>query len=281
MANEDHVSTRRLMLGAGLAAMLACASAFAPTAGAARPLEEARKSGKLIAGVSGDNPPFGFVDTSGVQQGYDADIQRAFAKSLGLEVQFMQLSLAARIPSLVSQKVDILIAGLGMTEERAKSVQYTVPYLETKMFVVAAKPMKIASSADLSKFVLGTPRSSTLDTMLTAAAPKGSDIRRFDDDPASIQALLSGQVQAIAANQFTVERLEERSPGTYDVKLLLGNVWYGGATRLGEKDWNQAFNAFFQQFRATDEFRAIYRKWMKNDVPMFPEKVEGISFETK
>ena len=236
---------------------------------------------QLIAGVSGDNPPFGFVDTSGTQQGYDADIQRAFAKSLGLEVQFAQLSLAARIPSLLSQKVDILIAGLGMTEERAKSVQYTVPYLETKMYVVAAKPVKISAPAELAKFVLGTPRSSTLDTMLTAAAPKGSDIRRFDDDPASIQALLSGQVQAIAANQFTVERLEERSPGTYEVKLLLGNVWYGGATRRGEKDWNQAFNAFFESFRSTDEFRAIYRKWMKSDIPTFPDKVEGISFEAK
>lgn len=261
--------------------LVSCAPLVFSTSVLARSLEEAKKSGKIIAGVSGDNPPFGFVDTSGTQQGYDAEIHRAFAKSLGLEVQFSQLSLAARIPSLVSRKVDILIAGLGMTQERAKSVQFTVPYLETKMYVVAAKPVKIAASSDLSKFVLGTPRSSTLDTMLTAVAPKGSDIRRFDDDPASIQALLSGQVEAIAANQFTVEKLEERSPGTYDIKLLLGNVWYGGATRLGEKDWNHAFNSFFLKFRTTDEFRSIYRKWMKSDVPSFPEEIEGISFEVK
>jgi len=244
----------------------------------ARSLEEAKESGKLIVGVSGDNPPFGFIDTSGTQKGYDAEIAEAFAKSLGLQVQYAQLSLAARIPSLLAQKVDILIAGLGMTEERAKSVQFSVPYLETKMYVVGNKDTKIASPADLASVSVGTPRSSTLDTLLSAVAPKSTDIRRFDDDSATIQSLLSGQVTAIAANQFAIDRLESLAPGTYENKIVIGGVWYGAATRPGEKDWNKAFNDFFQSYKTTDEYRALFKKWIKNDVPKFPTELKGITF---
>ena len=259
-------------------AALVVASLALPRAAEARSLEEAKQSGKIVVGISGDNPPYGFVDTSGTQQGFDAEIARAFAKSLGVEVEFAQLSLAARIPSLVSQKVDILIAGLGMTAERAKSVQFTTPYLETKMYVVSKKETPLTSEADLGKYILGTPRSSTLDVLLTAAAPKDADIRRFDDDSATIQSLLSGQTDAIAANQFALERLEGLQPGAFENKVQIGSIWFGAASRPGEKDWNQAFNDFFAKYRQTDEYRDGLKKWTKNDVPQFPSELKDISF---
>jgi len=269
------IGRRAMMSVFALALLLGAAM---PQSANARSLDEAKKSGKLIVGVSGDNPPFGFVDTSGTQQGFDAEIAQAFAKSLGLQLQYTQLSLAARIPSLLAQKVDILIAGLGMTEERAKSVQFTVPYLETKMYVVGKKDAKIAAPKDLASVSVGTPRSSTLDTLLSAVAPKSTDIRRFDDDSATIQSLLSGQVTAIAANQFAIDRLEGLAPGTYENKIVIGGVWYGAATGPGEKDWNTAFNEFFQSYKTTEEYRALFKKWIKSDVPQFPTELKGISF---
>jgi len=272
---RDGIGRRALIAAVTLAAVLPL---VVPHVTNARSLDDAKRSGKLVVGVSGDNPPFGFVDTSGTQQGYDSEIAKAFAKNLGLELEFIQLSLAARIPSLLSEKVDILIAGLGMTPERAKSIQFTMPYLETKMYVVGKRDTKITSPDNLGSLSIGTPRSSTLDTLLTAVAPKSTDIRRFDDDSATIQALLSGQVPAIAANQFAMERLEGLAPGTYENKIVIGGVWYGAATRPGEKDWNKAFNDFFQAYRTSDEYRALFKKWIKNDVPQFPAELKGITF---
>ncbi|NKK72799.1 transporter substrate-binding domain-containing protein [Rhizobium leguminosarum bv. viciae] len=203
---------------------------------------------------------------------------RAFAKSLGLEIKFTNLSLAARIPSLVSQKVDIIISGLGITAERAKSVQFSAPYLETKMYVIAGKDKKIASPDDLAGVAVGVPRSSTIDTLLTAASPKATDIRRFDDDASNIQSLMSGQVEAIGANQFYSDRLSTIQPGVYENKFSIGSTWYGAATRPGEKDWNEAFNSFIFKFRTTKEFADIYKTWVKSDVPRFPNDVDGVSF---
>ncbi|TGV48414.1 transporter substrate-binding domain-containing protein, partial [Mesorhizobium sp. M2D.F.Ca.ET.160.01.1.1] len=84
--------------------------------------------GTLVVGIQGDNAPWGFVNTSGVQDGFDADVANLFAKELGVKVQFQPLAVANRIPALTTGKVDILFATMAMTEERAKAIQYSKPY---------------------------------------------------------------------------------------------------------------------------------------------------------
>ena len=56
--------------------------------GRARTLEEAKAAGTIVVGIQGDNQPWGFIDSSGVQSGFDADIAKAFAEYLGVEVEF-------------------------------------------------------------------------------------------------------------------------------------------------------------------------------------------------
>ncbi|WP_320202181.1 transporter substrate-binding domain-containing protein (plasmid) [Agrobacterium sp. rho-13.3] len=283
--NTRTNSARRLkpVANTTLLSLFTAALIFASLPGfaQARDLETAKKAGKIIIGISGDNPPYGFMDTAGKQQGFDAEIATAFAKSLGVELQFAQLSLAARIPSLASQKVDMLIASLGMTPERAQSVQFSAPYLEVRNYIISEKTATVTKPDDLKALIVGTPRSSTIDTLLTAMAPTGTDIRRFDDDSATIQSLLSGQVNAIAANQFAIGKLDGLKPGTYEGKLVIGNIWFAAASRPGEKDWNQAFNDFITKYRQTDEFKQSYAKWIKVDVPKFPESVENVPFVVK
>ncbi len=255
--------------------------ALAPLTGgaaSARSLEEAKASGAIIVGIQGDNSPWGFIDSAGVQDGFDADIARAFAKSQGVEVKFFPLAVANRIPALTSGKVDALFASMGMTPERAKSVQYSLPYAANQLYVVAAKETKITNAADLAGLDVGVPRSAPMDTNLTAIAPADTNILRFDDDAANIQALLSGQVAAIGANQFYLQRLETARPGVYENKFEIGRLFNGAATRLGEADWNEALNAFLADYMKTDEYKAVYQKWMRIDPPEFPATLEGVPF---
>lgn len=264
--------SRRAVLAAGILI------AALPMAAQARSLADAKASGAITVGIQGDNSPWGFVNSSGVQDGYDADIARAFAKHLGVEVKFTPLAVANRIPALQTQKVDLLFATMGMTAERAKSIQYSIPYAANQLSVVAPKTVKITTAADLSGQTIGVPRASAMDNSLTAIAPSGANILRFDDDAANIQALLSGQVEAVGANQFYLQRLETARPGVYENKLPLTALYNGAATRLGEKDWNDAVNAFLVEFMKSDEYKAIYQKWMKLDPPAFPESLPSIPF---
>ena len=265
----------------GLLAALALATAL-PLAFAgradARDLEEAKAAGGIVVGIQGDNSPWGFINSAGTQDGFDADVATAFAKSLGLEITFMPLAVANRIPALQTGKVDILFATMAMTEERAKSIQYSIPYAANQLQVVAAKDKAIKGPEDLSGLTIGVPRSTAQDNSLTALAPSDTDILRFDDDAATIQALLSGQVDAVGANQFYTQRLDAARPGVYENKFPLSTIYNGAGTRLGETDWNAAANAFLAEFRTTDEYKAIYDKWMHLTPPEFPESLPNIPF---
>ncbi len=270
----SRMTRRGLLFAAALAATLPL---FAGAA-SARSLEEAKASGAILVGIQGDNSPWGFIDSSGVQQGLDADMATAFAKSLGVEVKFVPLAVANRIPALQTGKVDILFATMGMTAERAKTIQYSQPYAANQLSVVAPKDMKITDPADLSGKTIGVPRSSAMDTSLTKIAPADANLLRFDDDAANIQALLSGQVEAVGANQFYLQRLETARPGVYENKIPLVTLYNGAASRLGEADWNEALNGFLAAFIPTEEYKAIYEKWLKLAPPTYPTELADIPF---
>lgn len=272
------ISRRGILAAAALAAVLPF---MGTTASDAASLEDAKARGRAIIGIQGDNPPWGFIDSSGKQDGFDAAMGEAFAKSLGLEVEFMPLAVPSRIPALTTGKVDVLFATMAMTEERAKALQYSKPYASNGIFVLSAKDLDLTGPEKLSGLEVGVPRSSTMDTAITAIAPADSTIRRFDDDASTVQALLSGQVQAAAVNQFYIKWVEASRPGVYENKFELMRSYNGAGTRLGEADWNEAVNSFLDGFMKTPEYAALYAKWLSQNLPSFPESIENIPFTVK
>jgi polar amino acid transport system substrate-binding protein len=268
---------RRHVLLAGLSLLAATAIVGQPAL--ALTPAEIKARGKLVVGIQGDNPPWGFVNSSGKQEGFDADIAELFGKELGVPVEFAPLAVANRIPALTTGRVDILFATMAMLPERAKVVQFSKPYVANTMGLVAAKSTPIKTSEDMGKFTIGVPRSSVQDTQVTKNAPPSTTIRRFDDDAATIQALVSGQVQAIGSNMFYVDRLNQADPGAYETKLEFTRLYNGACTRPGEKELNAAVNAFIEKIRANGDLAKITRKWMKQDPVQFPSSVEGVPFD--
>lgn len=275
----QHINSRRMLLGA---AMLVAASAFISTCASAVTPAEIKAKGKLVIGIQAANPPWGFVDaTSGSADGVDADMGKLFAKELGVTAEFVGLEVANRIPSLTSGRVDVLFATMAMLPDRAKAVQYSKPYVANTIYLVAPKSTVIKSDADMGKYVIGVPRSSTQDTDVTKHAPAGTTIRRFDNDAATIQAMLSGQVQAVGGNVFYAKRLNEAAPNTYENKLEFTQLYNGACSRLEDKDLNAALNAFVDKIKANGDLARIQQKWMGTSMLNFPTSVEGVSFVAK
>jgi polar amino acid transport system substrate-binding protein len=269
-------SLNRRQLGVTLLTLSAIVVAGGSQAGT---LEDVKKKGVVVIGIQGDNPPWGYVDSSGKQDGIDADMGRAFAEYLGVKAEFVPLAVANRIPALTTGRVDILFATMAMLPERAKVVQYSKPYVANEITLVAAQATPINSNADMGKYVIGVPRSSTQDTQVTNNAPAGAEIRRFDDDAATIQALLSGQVQAVGANSFYPQRLNAAKPELgFEPKLHFTALYNWACTRLGEKEWNETANKFVDQIKSNGKLAAFYAKWMKAPVPVFPDSVPGVPF---
>jgi len=272
----DHQNlSRRLVLGGAVATL---GVSFLARRALAQSVDEVKKRGKVIIGIQGDNPPWGYVDASGVQSGFDADVGKLFGAYLGVPAEFMPLAVVNRIPALTTGRCDVLFATMAMLPERAKAVQFSKPYVANVISLVAAKTAAIKTNADMKNFVIGVPRASSQDGQVTKNAPESTTIRRFDDDAATIQALLSGQVDAIGGNMFYVQRLDEAKPGVFENKLEFSRLYNGACTRLGDKDMNTTVNAFIDQIIANGDLAKPYRKWMHMEPPVFPTSVEGVPF---
>jgi polar amino acid transport system substrate-binding protein len=274
--NKTFQTGRRRVLIGG-AALLAAPALLSRPAHAITP-DEIKRRGKVIIGIQGDNPPWGFVNTSGKQEGLDADIGELYGKYLGVSVEFVPLEVANRIPALTSGRVDVLFATMAMFPDRAKAVQFSKPYVANIILLIAPKTVEVKTNADMGKLTIGVARAAAQDTQVTQNAPAGTKILRFDGDAASIQALVSGQVEALGGNMFYIDRLNEARPGYWENKIEFQRIYNGACTRLGEKEMNANVNAFIDQIKANGELEKAHRKWIKLPLPTFPETMEGVPF---
>ncbi|MGO7536424.1 transporter substrate-binding domain-containing protein [Rhizobium leguminosarum] len=274
---KSMLTRRNAMLGA---AALVAAVTLAQPAAAVTP-GEIKARGKIIVGIQGDNPPWGFVTSGGKQDGLDADIATLFAKELGVSVEFVPLEVNNRIPALTAGRVDVLFATMAMLPDRAKAVQFSKPYVANAIVLIGPKKAEIKTNADMAKFTVGVAKGAAQDTQVTKNAPPSTTIRRYDGDAASVQALVSGQVETLGGNIFYMDRLEKARPGEFENKLEFQKLYNGACTRLGEKEINAALNTFIDKIKANGELKAVYDKWMKVPVPEFPETLEGIPFAAK
>jgi polar amino acid transport system substrate-binding protein len=92
---------------------------------------EVRSRGRWEIGVKCDTPPFGYQDTSGRNRGYDVEVAKQFARwafNNANRVDYTCVTTASRIPTLVSERVDIIIATITWTAEREQQIDFSPPY---------------------------------------------------------------------------------------------------------------------------------------------------------
>ena len=251
-------------LALGLAATLC---AWIPGANA-QTVAEIKKKGELTIGLLVDFPPYGSMNASNQPDGYDADVARLLAKDLGVKLNLVPVTGPNRIPFLLTNKVDLLVASLAITPERAKQVQFSKPYAAASIVLYGDKKASIKAAADLKGKRVGVARASTQDVALTAVAPEGTEIRRFDDDASAMQALLSGQVDAIGCSTTVAAQIDKRAPANaFESKFLLRQQVMAVAMRPGQAELLKTVDDFVARNTANGELNKLYRKWLETDLP--------------
>jgi len=248
----------------GLGALLTVAAPFA----AAQTVAELKKKGEINIGLLVDFPPYGTTNAQNQPDGYDADVARLLAKDLGLKLNLVPVTGPNRIPFLLTNKVDVLVASLAVTPERAKQVTFSKPYSAATIVLYGSKKANLKAAADLKSARVGVARASTQDTALTAIAPQGTEIRRFDDDASAMQALISGQVDAIGCSTTVAAQIAKRVPAdTFEQKFVLRQQEMAVAMRPGQDELLKTVNDFVARNTANGELNKLYRKWLETDLP--------------
>ncbi len=259
----------RRSLNGMLLAISACVAfaALVPQA-QAQTVQQIKQKGELTVGMLIDFPPYGTTNAENQPDGYDADVARLLAKDWGVKLTIMPMTGPNRIPFLLTNKVDLLIASVAVTPERAKQVQFSQPYAAATIILYGKKSSNMKMAADLGSVRVGVARASTQDVVVTQLAPAGTEIRRFDDDASAMQALISGQVDAIGCSVTVAAQIAKRvAPNTFENKFLLKQQVMAVAMRKDQDSLLKDVDAFIARNTANGELNKLYRKWLETDIP--------------
>lgn len=169
----------------------------------ARTLQEIKDSGEVVIGVFSDKKPFGYVDENGEYQGYDVYFGNRIAKDLGVEVKYVPVEAASRVEYLRSAKVDIILANFTVNEERAKQVDFALPYMKVALGIVSPDSALITDPEQLNGKTLIISKGTTAETYFAENYP---DVKllKFDQYSEAYNALLDGRGDALSTDNTEV-----------------------------------------------------------------------------
>ncbi len=226
---------------------------------------------KIKIGVLVDFPPFGLMNRNQEPDGFDIELAKMMAAALGVQPEIIPVSNANRIPYLQSGRIDVLVASLGITPERAKQVMFTTPYAGTAVVVAGPKSRALTSLDQLANLRIAIGRGSASDAYFTRLPPKGATILKFDGEASAFQAANSGQADVFSTSNITVASLREANPNAdFEQKLELSTQGNGMAVRLDAFELHQWLNTFIYSVKINGQLNALYEKWVKSPLPVLP-----------
>ncbi|HBP21764.1 MAG TPA: amino acid ABC transporter substrate-binding protein, partial [Planctomycetes bacterium] len=152
----------------------------APRALADDALDLARERGKLIVATDAGYVPFEVINPDGTFSGFDVDLLTEIGKELGLEVELRNTAWAGIIGALQANKVDLIMSGMSVTEERKKAVDFSEPYYRVGQVVIKRRgDERINSPSDLDDpaLTIATQEGTTGEEAVRQKFPQGKLLR--------------------------------------------------------------------------------------------------------
>jgi len=165
-------------------------------------LEDIQKRGVIRVGMS-TFVPWAMNDKEGNLIGFEIDVATELAKDMGVKIDFIPTKWSGIIPSLLTGKFDVIIGGMGITEERLEKVDFSDPYDFSGMSIVASRKMAPGFSKidDFNKenIIIAARLGTTAAEAVKNYFPK-AQVKLFDDESQAIQELLTDRVHAVVAS---------------------------------------------------------------------------------
>lgn len=241
------------------------------TEGNARTLDEIKSSGKIIIGVFSDKAPFGYIDSDGNYQGYDVYFANRIGKDLGVEVEFVSVEPASRVEYLKTGKVDIILANFTVTEERAQSVDFALPYMKVALGVVSPDNDLITDVEQLKGKTLIVAKGTTAETFFTENYPE-VNLLKFDQYTETYNALLDGRGNAFSTDNTEVLAWAIQNPGFTVGIESLGNLdTIAPAVQKGNTD---LLNWLNEEIKSLGEEQFFHKNYEETLAPVYGDAVD-------
>lgn len=231
-------------------------------------LDKINQRGVLRVGMS-TFVPWAMRDKQGELVGFEVDVARRLAKDSGWQVDIVPTAWDGIIPALLANKFDVIIGGLSITPERAKSVLFSEPYSHSGIQIAVNKNRKpnVTEFADLNsrRTTIAARRGASTVAVARETFPKAR-ILQFDDDAQAFQELLNGNADAVIASTPKPEQEAIKNSDLlylpFKQRLSQGDEAF--AVRLGEQDKTDFFNQWIAARTADGWLQARYDYWFSS-----------------
>jgi len=219
------------------------------------------EEGKLLMGSDTTYPPFESIGDNGDPEGFDVDIAMELADRLGLELEVVTTAWEGIIPGLKTDKYDILMSAMTITDERLAEIDFSDPYIDSNQSIAVKKgTTDIVSEEDLVGKVVGVQVDTT--GQFTAEEIAGiKEIRKYDTILLAFQELELGRIDAIM-NDYPVNAYLSKIRGQTEVAATVTtDEQYGIGVKKGNDQLLEAINQALADMDADGTYNEIFDKW--------------------
>ncbi len=265
------------------AALCAAALSGCSNAVSKQSVDAIKKAGKITMATNAEFPPFEYLENDKVV-GVDADIAAEIAKDLGVELEIVDGKFDAVIPSVQSGKASFGAAGMTVTEDRAKKVDFSVKYITSTQYIIVPKDSDVKTIEDLAGKRIGVQLGTTGDFIITdevegykdkdgnpvkgVLQDTGATITRANNAIDATQDMVNGKLDAVVIDKLPAENIVATQATTKTFELVYSDgsnteEQYAIAVAKGNETLLEAINKTLQRLMdegKIDEFVVNHSK---------------------
>ena len=278
MKRRTFISLMSVMAAAGVLTLSGCsssnngassaASGSAASTGAANQLANIQSSGKLVIALEGAWQPWSFHDASDTLVGYDVEVSAAIAEKLGVEPEYVESDWDSLFAGLDAGRFDIVCNGVEVTDERAKTYDFTTPYGYIHTALAVRKDNEdIKSFEDLKG---KTTANSLASTYMELAESYGATVQGIDTLEETIQLLTAGRIDAtLNADVSFYDYLNVHPDADFKLVAQTEDASHVAIpVRKGDDSASllEAINTAIEELRADGTLKALGEKYFGQDI---------------
>ncbi len=232
-------------------------------------LESILKRGQLRVGFEAGYMPFEMTNKKGRFVGFDIDMAKEMAKAMGVKFVPVNTAWDGIIPSLITDKFDIIMSGMTITQERNLKINFANPYIIVGQTILINKKDKgkIKSYKDLNnpKYIVTSKLGTTGEQAVQRLIPKCT-YKSFETEPEAALEVVNGKADAFVYDlPYCVVFMAQQGAG----KLVFLDKPFtfeplAWAIRKGDPDFMNWLNNFLNQIKNDGRYDRIYNKWIKS-----------------
>ena len=225
----------------------------------------------LRVGMELAYPPFEMTDQAGKPTGVSVRLAEALAKDLERELVVENITFDGLIPALKTGKIDCIISSMTATPERARSITFSEPYLETGLALLVATKSPVQSAADLdAPGRIVAVKKGTTGHQYAATNLQQARLLVLDKESAAVMEVAQGKADAFIYDSLSVYRSHLRHPATTRALLqpFSAETWAVGLRR-GDDTLKRQIDDFLNRFRAGGGFEKLGDEFLADEKAFF------------